>query len=232
MLLAICSPKGGSGTSVVAATCAVVLARSRPTLLADLDGDQAALLGRAHDPAEGLGNWLAMGPEAPTEALERLALDVGPGLRLLPRGRAERLLAPVADAEAGAALATALRDQCVVADAGAAEAPATRALVEVADVVAVVLRPCYLALRRAVRSPLLTRAAGAFVVEDPQRSLRARDVSEVLEIPIVGRVPWRASVANAVDAGTIARRPPECLVRPVETALTRLGVITANSRVA
>lgn len=232
MLLAICSPKGGSGTSVVAAASAVLLARRASATLADLDGDQAALLGLASDPEAGLVDWLAAGPAAPTEALDRLAIEVGPDLRLLPRGRGERALGPVAAAEAGAALATALRDQSVVADAGGATTPAARALVEVADAVVVVLRPCYLALRRATHSPLLARAAGVIVVEEPQRSLRSRDVSEVLDVPTVGRIPWRASIANVVDAGTLIRRPPDALLRPVEAALARLGVVSARGRAA
>ncbi|MEY3361227.1 MAG: hypothetical protein RL531_946, partial [Actinomycetota bacterium] len=44
-LLAIWSPKGGSGTSVVAAACSLVLARTAPARLADLAGDQPAVLG-------------------------------------------------------------------------------------------------------------------------------------------------------------------------------------------
>src|SRR6516164_8423946 len=49
MLLALWSPKGGSGTSVLAAAAALVLARGPAggCQLADLDGDQPAIFGFA-----------------------------------------------------------------------------------------------------------------------------------------------------------------------------------------
>ena len=58
-------------------------------------------------------------------------------------------------AEAGAALAVALRDGPVatIVDCGRAADPAARAIVEVADVSVVVVRGCYLAVRRALRAP-------------------------------------------------------------------------------
>ena len=77
MLCALWSPKGGSGTTTVAAACALVCARGPGARLADLDGDQAAVLGLAADPPTGLLDWLGAGPDAPTEALDRLAVDVG-----------------------------------------------------------------------------------------------------------------------------------------------------------
>jgi hypothetical protein len=45
VLLALWSPKGGSGTSVLAAACALVLGRRGGARLADLDGDQPACSG-------------------------------------------------------------------------------------------------------------------------------------------------------------------------------------------
>ena len=90
-LLALWSPKGGAGTSVVAAACSLVLARSGPTRLADLAGDQPAVLGLGADPVLGLGDWLAVGPEAPGEALDRLVVEVAPGCGLLPDRKSTRL---------------------------------------------------------------------------------------------------------------------------------------------
>src|SRR5438876_4402271 len=51
------SPKCGSGTSVLAAACALVLGRRGGARLADLDGDQPALFGLASDPPTGLVDW-------------------------------------------------------------------------------------------------------------------------------------------------------------------------------
>ena len=47
MLCAFWSPKGGSGTTTVAAACSLARARVRGARLADLAGDQAAMLGLA-----------------------------------------------------------------------------------------------------------------------------------------------------------------------------------------
>jgi hypothetical protein len=231
VLLALWSPKGGSGTSVLAAACALVLGRRGGARLADLDGDQPALFGLGADPPTGLADWLAAGPEAPTDALERLTVEAATGVALIPRGAAAaRPLAPVPAAEAGAALAVALRDGPVptVADLGRAESPAARAVVEVADTSLVVVRGCYLTLRRAVHAPALTRAAGAVLVAEPGRSLGEREVTEVLDRPVLAEVPVRAAIARAVDAGLLPVRLPEVLARPVSEALGRLGLLGAR----
>ena len=227
MLLALWSPKGGSGTSVLAAACSIVLARQAGgARLADLDGDQPAIFGIDADPPTGLTDWLAAGPEAPTEALEKLAVEALRGVALLPRGSAPRPLAPVAAAEAGAALGVALRDGApTVLDLGPAVAPAARALLEVADVAAVVLRGCYLALRRAVRSPALARTAGVVLVEEPGRSLSANEVADVLDRPVLAHVPVKVAIARAVDAGILAPRLPDHLARPASEMLGRLGLL-------
>ncbi len=96
-------------------------------------------------------------------------------------------------------------------------------MVEVADVAVVVIRGCYLGLRRAVHSPALARTVGAVLVEEPGRSLSAHDVSEVLGVPVLARVPVKASVARAVDAGVLASRLPDHLARPVAGLLQRAG---------
>ena len=228
MLLALWSPKGGSGTSVLAAASALVLARRADgARLADLDGDLPAILGLAADPPTGLADWLAAGAEAPVDALARLAVPAAPGVALLPRGVTDRALAAVPAAEAGAALAVALRDGPVptVIDAGRANTPAARAVVEVADVSVAVVRGCYLALRRGVHSPLLARTTGLVLVEEPSRSLGAAEVADVLDRPVLVRVPVRPAIARAVDAGVLASRLPDPLARPVARFLEGLDLI-------
>lgn len=228
MLLALWSPKGGSGTSVVAAACALVLARSGGARLADFDGDQPAIFGMSADPSPGLADWLAAGPEAPADALDRLAIPVAPEVVLLPRGDVASALTPVASAEAGAALAVLLRDGPVptVVDAGTALAPAARAVVEVSDASVIVLRGCYLALRRAVHSPLLARSAGVVLVEEQGRSLGPNEVRDVVDRPVLARIPVRYPIARAVDAGVFSARVPDALARPVARVLARIGLST------
>lgn len=228
MLLALWSPKGGSGTSVVTAACALVLARDATgARVVDLGGDQPAIFGLAADPETGVADWLAAGPEAPADALERLTVPAAPGIALVPRGAPERPLAPQPVAEAGAALAVALRDGPVpvLVDAARASGPAARALVEVADVSVVVIRGCYLALRRAVHTPLLERAVGVVLVEEQGRSLGAAEVGDVLDRPVLARVPVRPAVARSIDAGVLAARPPEPLARAAARVLDRVGLL-------
>ncbi len=229
MLVAFWSPKGGSGTSVLTAATALVLARRADgARLADLDGDLPAILGLAADPPTGLADWVAAGAEAPVDALARLAVPAAPGVVLLPRGTADRALAAVPAAEAGAALAVALREGPVptVIDAGRASTPAARAVVEVADVSVVVVRGCYLALRRGVHSPLLGRATGVLLVEEPNRSLGAAEVADVLDRPVLARIPIRPGVARAVDAGVLSSRLPDPLARPLGRFLVGIDLLT------
>ncbi len=231
VLVALWSPKGGSGTSVLAAACALVLARSgEGARLADLAGDQPAILGLASEPEAGLDDWLAAGPRAPIEALERFGITAAPRLVLLPRGSAPPGRATPPAAEAGAALAVALRDAPVptIVDAGTVATAAARAVVEVADAHVVVIRGCYLALRRAIRSPLLSRVKGAVLVEEPGRSLGAREVADVLGCVVLARAPYRPVVSRAVDAGVMGARLPDVLGRPAERLLVAVGLLAGR----
>ena len=150
------------------------------------------------------------GPGAPTDALDRLAVEAAPGVALIPRGLEAAALAPRPAAEAGAALAVALRDGPVptLVDAGTADDPAARALLEVSDATIVVVRGCYLTLRRSVQHPAVARAAGIVVVEEPGRAIGAKEIADVLGRPVLARVPARDSIARAVDAGVLAHRLP------------------------
>jgi len=225
VLVCFWSPKGGSGTSTIAAAAALVLARHGSVRLADLDGDQPAILGLAADPEQGLRDWLVTGPEAPTDALDRLAVDAGRGLALLPAGGGD---VARASAEAGAALGVALQGdpRTTVVDVGAlgvGRAPALHALVEVADASVIVARGCYLTLRRAVHLELTANASGAVFVDDGGRALGAHDVANVLGVPVLATVTLRSSTARAIDAGVLSTRLPDALARPVREVLRRIG---------
>ena len=74
------SPKGGVGTSVVAAALALRHAHAgHPTVLVDLAGDQPDLLGVAPSSSLGIGDWAAGGDDVPVEALTALEVEVGRG---------------------------------------------------------------------------------------------------------------------------------------------------------
>ena len=72
------SPKGGVGTSVVAAALALRHAHAgHPTVLVDLAGDQPDLLGVAPSSSLGSGDWAAGGDDVPVEALTALEVESG-----------------------------------------------------------------------------------------------------------------------------------------------------------
>lgn len=226
-LLAFWSPKGGSGTSVTAAACAVHAARTiGPVRLVDLRGDQPAVLGLGADPETGVADWLAVGPTAPTDALDRLGVEVAPSLSLLPKGRLGSVLEPAIAAETGAALAVALRDgPLTIVDIGVPDTAVARAVLEVSDVSLLVIRECYLALRRASQCPGVARSFGIVVLQEPGRSLGPADVGQVLGRPVVARIPTRAAIARAVDAGVLANRLPEPLSRAAAQIFRELGIV-------
>lgn len=217
MLLACWSVKGGSGTTVVAVALSLLLARRPPgpAVLADLAGDAPVVLGLPDPPPPGLGEWLSAGPEVPPAALSRLEVDARPGLRLLPAGDPGAV--DRAGEEAGERLAVALAGAGpVVADCGLATSGARLAVARSAGLSLLVLRPCYLALRRAAAAPV--RPSAVVLVEEPHRSLDARDVEDVLGVPVRARVPWHPAIARAVDAGLLADRVPSPLARALRDA--------------
>lgn len=224
MLFACWSPKGGSGTTVVAAALGLLLARAAPSgaLLADLAGDLPTALGLAAGPTGiGLADWLAAGPDVPDDALERLEVDAGARLRLLPwRGAQD---APTTDVGRGEALAAVLSadPRPVVVDCGTAGAGAALAVAASATVSLLVIRPCYLALRRALDAPL--RPSGVVLVTEEGRSLGRADVEDVLGVPVRAEIRVDPTVARAVDAGLLAGRLPRGLERALRPALVAGG---------
>jgi MinD-like ATPase involved in chromosome partitioning or flagellar assembly len=224
MLIACWSPKGGTGTTVVSCGLALVLARSRPTpsgvLIADLSGDVPAVLGLPTPASPGLVDWLAAGPDVPGEALARLEVEAGPGLRLLAWGGELTGAAATAavGGERGEVLAETLAGggRVVVADCGSAASGAALAVAAAAELSLLVLRPCYLALRRALAAPI--RPSAVVLVDEPGRALTRRDIEEVLGVPVRAEIDYDPAIARAVDAGLLAGRVPKNLERALRAA--------------
>jgi len=104
----------------------------------------------------------------------------------------------------------------VVADCGRADEGVGLAVAAGATLSLLVLRPCYLALRRALAAPL--RPSGVILVGEEGRSLGRRDVEEVLGVPVRAEVGFDPAVARAVDAGLLSRRVPRALGRSLRQA--------------
>jgi len=215
VLVACWSVKGGAGTTVVAASLALLLARDTVAgvVLADLAGDAPAVLGLAEPASPGLAGWLAAGPRVPADALARIEVEAAPGLRLLPRGDGDL------QADRAGVLA-ALLDRSprpAVVDCGRLTHPAhggdssmaATAIVGRAHHSLLVTRPCYVALRRASQSPL--RPTGVVIVNEPGRVLSSADVHGVIRAPIVAQVELDPKVARLVDAGLLSGRLPHSL---------------------
>jgi hypothetical protein len=209
VLIACWSAKGGSGTTVVAAALASLLARSSPgAVLADLAGDVPAVLGLPEPDGPGLAQWLEAGATVPADALTRLEVAAGGGLAVLPSG------GPLPDAPGrGDVLAALLAADVrpVVADCGCAPSGPRLAVAAGAGQSLLVLRPCYLGLRRAVASPL--RPSGVVLIEEEGRAISRRDVEGALGIPVRAVVAHDRRIARAVDAGLLASRVPALLQR-------------------
>jgi hypothetical protein len=146
--------------------------------------------------------------------LGRLELDAGGGIALLPRGTG-----PLPGTDRVAVLAHLLAgdSRTVVADCGVvSDGQALVAPIVAARQSLLVIRPCYLALRRATSAPV--HPSGVILLAEPGRTLRRSDVEQVVGAPVLAEVPWDPSVARAVDAGLLASRLPRALdraLRPV-----------------
>jgi hypothetical protein len=197
--------KGGSGTTVVAATLA--LASSPPTLLVDLAGDLPIALGLPAPVGPGVGDWSLS--TAGADRLDALRVPVAPEVELLPTG-------VVRPRGRWAELAGHLRHTGgnVVIDAGTGAPPAE--LRRAADRTLLVTRACYLGLRKAIdaRVPV----DGIVLVEEPGRSLSGDDVTAALGAPIIGTVLLDPAVARAVDSGLLLARLPRAYRRVMEAA--------------
>jgi hypothetical protein len=169
-------------------------------LLIDLAGDVPAVLGIPEPDGPGVFDWLASNTAA--ARLSALETPAHGHVSVLPRGRGGQAT-PARWGELAAWVAGERRS--VVVDAGSAGEPPP-ALVRAADHALLVTRPCYLALRAAVRQP--TRPTGVVLVEEPGRALRARDIEASLGVPVVATVLLDPAVARAVDAGLLLARLP------------------------
>lgn len=215
MLFACWSVKGGSGTTVVAASLALLFSHSSPSgvLLLDSAGDAAPALGIDDGGRPGLADWLAS-DDADAAALNRLEVEVTPTLRMVPwRGGA----APAAPGHLDRlVLALAAEKRPVVVDCGSVGGPFTWTVAGVASLSLLVMRPCYLALRRALAAPI--RPSGVVLVNEPGRSLTAEEIEDALGVPVRAEVPWNDGVARSVDAGLLAGRLPRTLARALGEA--------------
>lgn len=208
VLISCWSVKGGSGTTVAAAALSLLFASNRASgaLAVDVAGDLPAALGVAQPPGPGLGDWLEADESVGGAALLTLAAPATDNLSLIGAGRRS-----TGGLDRWRTAAATLVDdhRAVVVDCGGPTPPTP--LLECADHSLLVLRPCYLALRRATQLP--GRVTGVVLVSEPGRCLGPRDVESVVGVPVVADIPVEPAVARAVDAGLLSARLPMSLGR-------------------
>ncbi len=238
MLIVVWSPKGGVGTSVVAASLAAVLSRSQPDVrLVDSGGDLPAVCGARLDIRYGFDDLIDSDSEISPLALDAVTHDIHEGFRVLPVSRERWAHVNIASPR-GLALATVMARSLstFVLDAGTfATTTTTNAaeLLAIAPCSLMVLRPCFLGLQRvSARGELLDRTSGVVLIDEPHRALGVRDVHAVLHRSVVAQIPVRPEIARAIDAGMLLRREPTEVFRPLQLAARRLGLLALQESVA
>ncbi len=207
------SVKGGSGTTVVASSLALVHAEQSPrgALIVDLAGDVPAVLGLAEPSGIGISEWFAQNENSARVSLQSIMVQATANLRLISRG-ALPIDTDANFTELCATLAT--LDMPVIVDAGCGVVSAD--LVARASSSLLITRPCYLSLRRAAQ--LNVAPTGIVLVSEPGRALGKRDVESVIGAPVVAEITFDATISRAVDAGLLASRLPAALAKQLTVA--------------
>ena len=227
-MLTICSStKGGSGTSTVTAGLAVLFVvqsseqhqRTSP-LVIDLAGDLPAIFGVGY-PTNGLAEWLTRSID---DELSDLFVDCAGSTRLLSTGS---LSLPENTSSLWNRLAAVVNEevsngQHIFIDAGCQAIPEALLLRTTPHTrrTLLVLRPCYLALRRAMHEG--TQADGIILITGGGRVLTRHDVESVLGIPVVAEVPLDPDIARRVDSGLFHSRLPRALVSSLSPVVATL----------
>ena len=197
------SVKGGSGTTVVASTLALMRAAEsqRGALLVDLAGDVPAVLGLAESSGPGISDWFAHCDLGSRMTLQSIAIQATANLQIIARG-SKQLDANENFSELCAALKT--FDLPIIVDAGCG-LPSPDLLAHASSSL-LVTRPCYLSLRRAAQ--LSVSPTGIVLINEAGRALGKHDVEAVIGAPVIAEIIFDAAIARAVDAGLLASRIP------------------------
>jgi MinD superfamily P-loop ATPase len=206
------SVKGGSGTTVVAAALALVLAQRHEAgaRLIDMSGDTPSALGMSEPASEGIAEWLNAADHPGVEALNNLILPVTAHLGVIPRGH-NVIVPSLVNLDRLRDLAEVIAQSTMPTVVDAGSGLAAIPIIEHATRSLLIIRPCYLALRRA--SLLTTKPHGIIVITEPGRALGVHDVESVVGAPVLAEIPFDPAIARAVDAGLLAGRVPTLLAK-------------------
>lgn len=211
MLHVFWSTKGGSGTTTTAASYALLLARQAEVLVVDLAGDMPAALGLPDPVGPGVVELLDRGHDFGD--YQSCEVPAPGGMRLIPAGYGPLPTVCDAPAEARAVAVLGADGREVVVDAGTNPRGLAMALAALAPRSFLVLRPCYLGLRRAGAFPL--RPSRVLLVDEPDRTIRPEDVASVVDAEVTV-LPWSVSLSRAVDVGSLSGRAPRAFARALQ----------------
>ncbi len=229
MLIACWSSKGGSGVTVVASALAVQASRSSPesesVLLVDLAEDIPATLGLKDSAGPGLAGWFAAGDHVGVDALSALSIEAAPSLEVLPGGRWTTASAHPQIMRNADRLARswAQSDQLIIADVGTGPKGGTAldacraAVLGAATQRLLIVRPCYIALRRALDGE--PRPSAVVLVREPGRSLDSVDIEQAMGVNVMASIDFDPAIARAVDAGLLSARLPRSIDRALRPLL-------------
>lgn len=211
-IIALHGAAGGQGTTVCAAALASHLAHSgQAVLLVDYRGDMAATVGLASDPEAPKEADLAS-----TEALRSHASPIRNNLHMVAYPFAyQRTRLMQLQVEQLASVVEGAWD-CVVIDAGSLNSGTSwatlRSLPE-STMHLLVCRGAYTSLRRSVHHSGLRSFAGVIARQSVDRPLKAREIADVLQLPVLDTVDDSADIARAHDAGVLMTRTPDGLLQ-------------------
>lgn len=202
--------------SVVAAAMATGLSKDCAVTIIDFCGDQLDIFGLDAGATSGVWDWLHSTDDVGVEALRNLEVELRPGLKILPAGSRSKAL-PVSPQRCRA-LVGALQDgRVVVGDLGVLDSDPfspVSLLAASSDRTTLVIRACYLALRRARH--LAVVADDVVEVVEGGRALSTLDIEAVVGKAVTTRLAVDPRVARAIDAGLLPGRLPRPLRRLVQ----------------
>lgn len=217
MFWSFAAPKGGVGVSTIAAAVAATVSKTQSVTLIDFCGDQPDIFGCPTEQSSnpGVFDWLEADESVSPTALDNLGIEVSSTLRILPAGSRDPG-EEVSTHRSVDLVAHLGQSGAVIADVGVLDGDAMSAMSVIcgaSDRTTLVVRACYLAMRRARLLP--TVPDDVVEVVEGGRSLRTVDIELVLHQPVTSRVPLDPAIARAVDAGLLGHRLPRSMQRMV-----------------
>jgi Flp pilus assembly CpaE family ATPase len=217
MLHCVWAPKGGAGSSVIAAHLAAGLAKlAKNVVLVDLDldnADQSSIL-QADVNAKSLGDLIRLGEELTADMVRSVAWTHSSGFKvvLAPGEYGETsLLKP---SQLARALNT-IREVAghVVADLPSGITDLNLSILEQASSIVLVLTPDLLGLRRAREAVRLVRSVGvdtsrmhAVLNQAGGVDISPTDIEQVLEVPKTTRLPADYQIYRMANRGQLSPR--------------------------